>query len=361
MKKVIAITGLHRGENPQPGAAVAASLRRRFPNLRIIGLSYDPFESSLYCNDGSRPDAAYLMPYPGAGSDAILQRINEISKRERLDLIIPCLDSEIPNFIALQSKFQKCGIGVVLPTKKSLVARSKVNLHSFCKRLNIMAPRAESANDPETLAIEAESMGYPIYVKGKFYEAYLVNSKAELYDAFYKIYRVWGGPVIIQETLVGEEYDIVGLGDGKGNIISSCSIRKMMRTSAGKGFAGIVVADPALDEIGKRIIKGLRWYGPFELEFIKVPYKSHVLYEINPRFPAWVDFPSQAGCNLPARLLEDYFKIQPAPLHKCSPGQMFIRHNIDVVTDIGDIAQMAVTGECFGVQIDNKQEFEAIK
>ena len=45
--KAVAVTGLHRGENPQPGAAVIASLRRAFPNLRVVGLSYDPLESSL--------------------------------------------------------------------------------------------------------------------------------------------------------------------------------------------------------------------------------------------------------------------------------------------------------------------------
>ena len=47
-RPAIAVSGLHRGENPQPGAAVIASLRRRFPGLRLVGLSYDPLESGLY-------------------------------------------------------------------------------------------------------------------------------------------------------------------------------------------------------------------------------------------------------------------------------------------------------------------------
>jgi len=46
--RALAVTGMHRGENPQPGAAVVASVRRRFPGVRVIGLSYDPLESSLY-------------------------------------------------------------------------------------------------------------------------------------------------------------------------------------------------------------------------------------------------------------------------------------------------------------------------
>lgn len=357
----IAITGLHRGDNPQPGAAVAASLRRRFPDLRIVGLSYDPFESSLYCDDGSRPDAAYLLPYPGTGPEAVLERLDEIVRHEKLDCLIPCLDSEIGNFIAIQSKLRKRRIGCMLPSGKALDSRGKINLPVFCRRLKIGTPRTESANDAETLAEHAEAIGYPVYVKGRFYEAHLVNSRMELREAYDEIVRVWGGPVLVQESMVGEEYDIVGLGDGRGGVVGSCAIRKMLRTSAGKGFAGIVIADPALDELVRRIVRALRWNGPFELEFIKVPGKPHALFEMNPRFPAWVDFPSQIGCNLPARLLEDFLHLQPQPLGACAPGQMFIRHSIDLVTDIGDVANMAITGERVNTPAHGRPELKVIQ
>jgi carbamoyl-phosphate synthase large subunit len=69
---------------------------------------------------------------------------------------------------------------------------------------------------------------------------------------------------------------------------------------------------------------------------------------MNPRFPAWVDFPSQIGCNLPARLLESLLHASSAPLRPCSAGQMFIRHSIDLVADIADIAEMVTTGERAG-------------
>ncbi|HVJ33051.1 MAG TPA: carbamoyl-phosphate-synthetase [Terriglobia bacterium] len=341
----VALTGLHRGENPQPGAAVAASLRRRFPNLRIIGLCYDPLESALYSNDGSRPDAAYLIPYPGVGPRAVLERLDEILKREKLDFIIPCLDSEIGNFIELEPELRTRGISCMLPSKDALEARSKVKLPEFCRKLEILTPRTAVVADASTLALRAQEIGYPVYVKGRFYEAHLATSPQELWEAYNKIVSVWGGPVLVQETVVGEEYDIVGLGDGKGGLIGSCSIRKMLRTSAGKGFAGIVVDDPALNDLVRRVIAALRWAGPFELEFIKVPNRPHALFEMNPRFPAWVDFPSQIDCNLPVRLLEGLLHHKPEPLRHSTPGQMFIRHSIDLVADIGDVARFVTTGQ----------------
>lgn len=343
--KTIAITGLHRGENPQPGAAVIASIRRRFPEFRIVGLSYDPLESSLYSEGRDRPDVAYLMPYPGVGPDALLERLETILEKEDLAYIIPCLDLEIPNFMTISPKLREWGIECALPTKRSLEAISKSNLYDFCRQLNVSSPRTKSAIDLYSLEIVAEEIGYPVFVKGRFYEAHIANSVQELIEASREISRVWGWPLLVQEAVAGEEYDIVGLGDGNGGITKTCTVRKFQRSSIGKGFAGIVVEDPELEQIAQRIIKKLQWNGPFELEFLKAPGKPHTLLEINPRFPAWIDFPSQIGCNLPGRLLEDLIGTKQTPLRTCAAGQMFIRHTIDLVGDVADLAEMTSTGE----------------
>lgn len=103
--------------------------------------------------------------------------------------------------------------------------------------------------------------------------------------------------------------------------------------------------DAALDELCERIIRALKWNGPFELEFIKVQGRPHALMEMNPRFPAWIDFPSQIGCNLPALLFERMARQEAAPLRACEPGQMFVRHSMDLAGDFADFAEMASTGE----------------
>lgn len=343
--KAVAISGLHRGDNPQPGAAVIASLRRRFPKLRIVGLSYDPLESCLFSRGSDQLDAAYLLPYPGVGANALLERLEAILDQETIDFAIPCLDSEIMNFVTIQPELLKRGVQCVLPTKQSFERRNKENLRTLCHHLDIPAPETRASTDPGALARFAEKIGFPVYVKGKYYGAHFVTSQEELRAAYDELIRVWGGPVLVQEVIVGEEYDFVGLGDGQGGIIGHCAIRKMLRTWAGKGFAGVVVIDPDLERLARHIIGALRWNGPFELEFIKAPSRPNILFEMNPRFPAWVDFPSQVGCNLPGRLLERLFDGGQSPLRACSPGQMFVRHCIDLAGDIADLATMASVGQ----------------
>jgi carbamoyl-phosphate synthase large subunit len=341
---IVAVTGLHRGDNPQPGAAVVRSLRRHYPDIRVIGLCYDPLESGLYSRGMDHVDAAYLLPFPFKGPDLLLERLTSIHQTAPFDVLIPCLDTELENLMAIYPKLKALGIRAILPSKRSLVNRSKAKLDAFCARHRIPAPRTFLATEPDKLLSFAEEIGYPVYVKGKFYEAHLVYNTIQLAEAFGRISRNWGTPVLVQEALIGEEYDIVGLGDGTGRIIAHCAIKKILKTLGGKGFAGIVMHDPALLQTARTIIKALKWRGPFELEFVKAAGRAHTLIEMNPRFPAWVDFPSQIGCNLPLHLLESLVGEKTTPMVDCRPGQMFLRHCVDLVGELSQLSQLSIEG-----------------
>lgn len=341
----VAVTGLHRGGNPQPGGAVIRSLRHLIPDIRVVGLAYDPLESGLYSHDIDKVDAAYLLPFPAKGPDALRERILPIQKRENFQVLIPCLDSELSNFITIYPDLKDRGVAAMLPTRTAFDRRAKENLTEFCKRNHIASPTTFAANDANKLAQYAEEIGYPVYVKGKYYEAWLVYSPADLVQKYDKIARTWGLPVLVQEALIGDEYDVLGLASEAGEIIGHCAIRKMLRTANGKAFAGIVVDDPEMMRCARQIIKKLRWSGPFEIEFLKTHGRPHALFEINPRFPAWTDFASQLGCNLPVRMLEMLLGKRLTSLKNCEAGRMFIRHSIDLVADFAELAKLSSDGE----------------
>ena len=347
----IAVSGLHRGENPQPGASVIASLRRFYENAHIIGLSYDPLESGLYSLGIDRVDTAYLMPFPHKGPNVLLERFEQINKMRKIDLVIPSLDSEIANYIEIQNQLQDLGIQSVLPDTQSLKMRSKQHLLKFCKQNKIPAPKTFWANDPVKLADYADEIGYPVYVKGKFYDAWEAHSREEVAFYFERISKTWGIPILVQESVIGEEYDVVGIGNGKGDLVASYPVRKILRSAKGKGFAGIVVNNEIINDLSKRIIKKLRWNGPFELEFIKETGKDFMLFEINPRFPAWVDFPSQLGCNMPAKIVEMALDLKSPKLKPFEAGEFFIRHCTDLVGNITELAELESDGEFLGYPI----------
>lgn len=352
----VAVTGLHRGDNPQPGASVIRSMRRIYPDLRVVGLSYDPLESGLYSRNIDRVDAIYLLPFPMKGPQALLDRMLYVHSKEKFQYLIPCLDSELSNFVSIYPELRQLGVSALLPTKEALESRSKEKLADFCAHNAIPGPKTFAADDIVTLARFAEELGYPVYIKGKYYEAFLVYSEVDLAEHFESIARVWGVPILVQEALFGDEYDFVGLADKDSEIVGFCTIRKLLRTSAGKGFGGVVINDVRLEAVAREIIKDLRWCGPFEIEFLKMPRRPHLLFEINPRFPAWVDFPAQIGCNLPASLLEMLRGNLKTKVERCDAGQMFIRHSLDLVADIAELAKLSSEGEYVAGPLTQKAE-----
>lgn len=335
----IAISGLHRGDNPQPGPAVGLSIRRRYPSATIVGLSYDPLESGLFCKGPDGVDAAFLMPLPGKGPKALLDRLDAIQKVRPLDIIIPCLDAEIPNYLDLADELKIREINVSVPTRKAFDRRSKDNLGHLGRATGIRVPKTLIVSDLPAAYKACEEIGYPLFLKGKMHGAAKVSAPADVGRVFHSLMGAWGGPVVAQSAVrTKDEYDVVGLGDGKGGLFGSCAIRKMMLTGAGKAYGGIVVADPTLQEKVKRIIKSLKWRGPFELEFVKGRH-GHELIEMNPRFPAWTDFPSQIGCNLPGMLIDMLLSRPVTPPAPCEAGKMFMRHCVDLVGNISQLAE----------------------
>jgi carbamoyl-phosphate synthase large subunit len=336
----IAVSGLHRGENPQPGAGIVRSLRRRFPDAHIVGLSYDVMESGIYVEDG--PDEVHLMPYPTAGGAALLDRIDVIRQRTPFAFFIPTLDSEIEVFASLIDQLQQRGIRTCLPTVDVLKRRAKQHLPSLASACGVRIPETRIASDLNGAGRAGDELGYPVVVKGPYYEAKIVHNVAQLSAAASHLLSEWGSPLILQRFIAGSEFNVLGVGDSTGHWLGHCCLRKTQLSDKGKGLSGITVRDERLSSLCAELIRELKWPGPFEIELIREESSGeYVLIEINPRFPAWIDFPSMLGSNF-AALLVDLLRLDypPEPVTDCAPGSFYIRHQIEVVGDINRYAEL---------------------
>ena len=114
----------------------------------------------------------------------------------------------------------------------------------------------------------AEKFGFPLVVKGKFYDAVVCNSVDQAEKAFFKLQAKWGLPVIIQEFITGTEVNIAALGDGKGNAVSIIPMRKLYITEKGKAWSGITIDDQLRIDLALKFIKATKWKGSCELEIM---------------------------------------------------------------------------------------------
>ncbi|MCP5558310.1 MAG: hypothetical protein H7A55_11205 [Verrucomicrobiaceae bacterium] len=341
----VAITGMSRGENPQPGAGIVAGIRAAYPQAFIVGLSYDALESGIYVTGG--PDAVFTMPYPTVGAEAFLRRLDEARAAAPFDLFIPTLDAELDLIVNLQTELHERGIRTCLPSKVAFQRRMKHRLADLADAANIATPKTRAVYSVAEAQSEAAGMSLPLMVKGAYYDAQQVDSIDNLRDTAASLLSQWGAPVLLQEIITGPEFDAMGIGDGEGGITGLCCIRKTIVNKAGKGQGGATINDPALTELCRRLIRELKWKGPFEIEVIKDETTGqHSLIEMNPRFPAWVDFPAQFGTNFAAALVPFAATgTAPPPMPDPEPGWFFLRHQVEVLGRMEQLAALSGSGE----------------
>ncbi|MDP2751736.1 MAG: ATP-grasp domain-containing protein [Rhodocyclaceae bacterium] len=343
----VAVTGMNaRADNPGPGLAVARCLRESGIPLRIIGLGYDALDPGLYSD---YCDAGYLLPYPGAGEEAVLARLTALRAEEKINIIIPCLDSELPIFIALAPQLAALGLRALLPDEAQLTARDKSRLTELAERAGVSTPETRRVSDTGFFAeAEAEGFAYPFFVKGPYYDAQLVYNAAEGAGAFRRLVAAWGTPILVQRCVIGEEVNLTALGDGEGGLIGAVMMKKRALTDKGKGWAGITVHDEGLLVLAQAVVKALSWRGPLEVEALRDREGRHHLIEINPRFPAWIYLSAAAGRNLPAMLVARLLNEPAPPLPPPPTGMMFIRTAHEIIVPLAAFESVMMTGRTSG-------------
>ncbi len=346
MKKkniVVAVTGLNAIDSPGPGVAVIRSLKESKDfNLKIIGLAYEALEPGIYMHD--LINKTYQIPYPSAGTDALLARLTYINSLEKIDVLIPNFDAELFNFIRISGELEKIGVRTFLPEMKSFSDRDKINLRRFGKENDLPVPDDEVVSSASEIRRCTEKFGFPLVVKGKFYDAIICNSIEQAEKAFFKLQAKWGVPVIIQEFISGTEMNVAALGDGKGNALSIIPMRKLFITDKGKAWAGVTIDDSILIDLARKFIKSTRWRGGCELEIMMASGEKPYIMEVNPRFPAWIYLTAAAGQNQPEALLKLALGQDVKPHDKYETGKVFIRYSWDMIIDISEFHKISGTG-----------------
>jgi carbamoyl-phosphate synthase large subunit len=253
----IAISGLNNTDNPAPGIPLAKSLR---DNYELVGFSYDPNEPGVYQGMTIKN---YLMPFPSLGFEELKTRLEYIKNDIGIDAIIPNLDAELPLYIKYQKEIEDMGIKLCLPSEENFELRNKNKLDKLSKKLDITYPKTFEISSIEELKRAAEELKFPMMIKGNYYKAYMAYNLESAIENFYKISNEWGFPILVQEVIMGEEINLVGVGDGNGELKGAVSIKKLTTTEIGKIWTGLTIQNEKLMSIAKDFAKQTGWRGPF--------------------------------------------------------------------------------------------------
>ncbi|MFN7974679.1 MAG: ATP-grasp domain-containing protein [Acidobacteriota bacterium] len=340
----VGVTGIHLGENAQPGPGVIRSLREALGDeVVIIGLAYDALDSSLYVP--GLLDDAFLLPYPSAGPRAYFDRLVAIQDACGLDVLVPNLDVELPVLLRLERPLHERGIRMALPSAAALARRTKERLPELARAVSVATPQTLVVADERTLAMAGEALAYPMLVKGPFYEADVVHGPAEAAASFRRLAGRWGLPLLAQRHVHGEELDVIALGDGAGRVHGPVAMRKTVVTKLGKAWGAVTIEDASLIEAATRIVSALAWRGGCEIEMMRESGTGTLyLIEVNPRFPAWVYLATAAGVNLPVGTICLALDRELPSYDPYRPGVSYVRHASEAIGDPADIEALLTEG-----------------
>jgi carbamoyl-phosphate synthase large subunit len=344
----VAISGFDGLDVPHPGGPVARALRESWPGpIEIHALGYDPFMTGAWM--GGAADELHTLPDFTDGDAVLLERLVALTSRFGFEAFIPTLDLEIPVIARLAGRLEAVGLHTLLPSPEAVYATSKLRLPKFCHDHSIPTPRTIHVLDQGDLPLHADQFGYPMFIKGTVAGAKRAANVAQAAAAARALNRTWGGGVLLQEVIEGEEYNVAAVLGPDHSIRAMVSIKKVGVNEKGKGVMCTVVDDPAIERHAISVLEALDWCGPVELEFV-LPKGAKVpsLIEVNCRFPSWILLSHWADCSLPVVLLEEIMGQRPGVHVRARPGTSSVRDIAETAVPLAQLDRLARFGSVAG-------------
>lgn len=340
----VAVSGFDGLDNPHPGAGVAAALREGWPGpIEIDALVYEADETAAWMPGAA--DAIHLIPLLDKGDDAMLARLLEIHAARPIDVLVPCLDLEVPVIARIAADLEEHGIQTLIPGHSVVNATTKLRLPKFCHEQDIPTPRTIHVYDLSDLPLHAKQFGFPLMLKGTVAGARKVHNVDEAMHHARKFNREWGGGVLLQQPVQGDEFVVAAVSGRDHRTLGAVAMRKIGISGKGKAIFGAVVEEPETIEQASQILQRLKWRGPLELEFIRQRGGSAVhLIEINCRFPSWVSLCARAGANLPVLAVAEALGRRQSRRQAPRAGASFVRDVDETAILLSDRQALSRTG-----------------
>lgn len=238
---------------------------------------------------------------PRIASGAYTDALAAVVKKHGIDLLIPLLDSELAQIAEARERFATLGCTAII-SSPSVIETCQDKLATYRALL------AAGIDTPETVPwvamIEQKKHRFPYYMKPRRGSAakgnYVIRDEDEL--------RVLGKRVpdaIVQEFVEGPEYtlDVYTGFDGTPRCVVP---RKRLEVRTGEVSKGLVVKNPNIMEIGRRVAEMLRdCRGVITVQCIATPKGQIRVIEINARFGGGVPLAIHAGADFPRWILEE--------------------------------------------------------
>jgi carbamoyl-phosphate synthase large subunit len=256
----------------------------------VITTDMNPLSPGLYFSDRH-----YMVPL--TTDRRYIPIIKSICFKERIRLLIPTIDDELPLFGAHADKFLATGVRVAVSSAQTNTICNDKHLTShYLSEKGIPVARTWLPSE-----IDFGKLQYPLFLKPRSGRgsvgAFPIANETQL-----RFFLDYVPDPVVQEFLAGREFTIDVLTDFGGRPISAVP-RERLVVRSGVSDRGRTWNHPGMIQLAVRTAEALDIRGPANIQ-VKLDCDRATIFEVNPRFSGGIPLTIAAGADFPAWLIE---------------------------------------------------------
>lgn len=286
---------------------------RRIPSVgRLIAVDSNPTAPGL-------SEADDFEVIPDARSKDYIERLLDVCKLHRVDLLVPLNDLELPSLSAARAQFLGIGTTPVVSSPRVIeIGWDKIKTGSFLTAVGIAYPRTTCSLEAAKNLLDEGAFHFPLVLKPRWgsgsigveivhsldemmWAMGLLRAKLERTILWWTSRENLEGAILFQQVAMGREYGLDVINDLAGRHVHT-NIREKLGMRAGETDRARIVHDDRLMKLGRTIGEHLSHIGNLDVDVICTEDGPQVI-DLNPRFGGGYPFAHQAGANLPLALV----------------------------------------------------------
>ena len=267
-----------------------------------------------------------IYPNPVRNPLSFVQRIYELVKKDKYDVIFPVNDPTTILFSKYKEKLSKYTKVPVANYETIMKGRDKAQTMKIAMENDVPCPQTYFVDNGDIEKIK-NRIEFPVVIKpckssgarGVVY----VNSSPEEFVREYKRVRNQYGPVLVQEYIPGEHYNVSALFNVDTELRAAFVLKKIRQypVSGGPTTFAVSVEKPDVLKCAVKLLKAMNWYGVAEVELIVDERdKKPKLLEVNPRFWSPLELSILSGIDFPYLLYKMATEGDVEPVTKYKTG-----------------------------------------
>lgn len=230
-----------------------------------------------------------------------IPQLLKLVEHEKIDLIIPLIDSDLLSLARARSRFERVGCRVLISDERVIEAcADKLLTYQTLTDAGIDTPRTWSADDIKRV----KRHRFPYFLKPREGSAGVGLFRVDNADEL-RVLLKRGPEMIVQEFVDGVEHtlDVYAGFDG----VPRCVVpRRRLEVRTGEVSKGVIDKKPAIMNVGRQVVTALGGCrGVITVQCIVTAKNRIRVIEVNPRFGGGAPLSIRAGADFPRWIMAE--------------------------------------------------------